>query len=84
MEKEIDHAIRAGSSTGPGRTGSFVDKKIINMSVGVNRNRTQTAGTAPVGQRRRIPKHNSVSAANQGASGHKKIISMHQMHIGEV
>ena len=54
------------------------------MSVGVNRNRTQTAGTAPVGQRRRIPKHSSVSAANQGVNGHKKIISMHQMHIGEV
>ena len=40
LEREIDNAIRAGSSTGPARGGSFVDKRIINMSVGVNRNRT--------------------------------------------
>ena len=63
LEREIDNAIRGGSSTGPARGGSFVDKRIINMSVGVNRNRTQTAGTAPVGQRRKIPKHSSVGAA---------------------
>ena len=56
------------------------------MAVGVNRNRTQTAGTAPIGggKRRKIPKHNSVGTAHYAIGSHKKIGSMHQMHIGDV
>ena len=36
------------------------------MAVGINRHRTQTAGTAPIGggKRRKIPKHNSVGTAH--------------------
>ena len=38
LEKEIEHVIRAGTSQGKPRP--MVDKNIVNMAVGINRNRT--------------------------------------------
>ena len=66
LEREIDQVIRAGTSHGKQRQQQELDKNIVNMAVGINRNRTQTAGTAPIGggKRRKIPKHNSVGTAH--------------------
>lgn len=84
LEREIEHVIRAGTSQGQQR--SSLDKNIVNMAVSNNRNRTQTAGTAPVagGRRRKIPKHNSIGIVGTQPYSHKKMGSMQPIHSQQV